>query len=111
MIKRLAIFAPSLLTLSALGVGGCASVSPEARLRTGLIEAGLSPRVAGCMAERMADRLSIAQLKRLKSLASLKDAQVETLTVGQFLHKVRGLQDMELIEVTTRAGLGCALSG
>lgn len=99
------------VVLPLLALSACTTVSPEVRLRDGLVDAGLSPRIAGCMAERMVDRLSIAQLKRLKSLASLKDARIEEMTVAQFLHKVRGLEDMELLEVTTRAGIGCAISG
>ena len=106
MTKSLIALALPLLALSA-----CATATAETKLRNGLIDAGLSPRVAGCMAERMVDRLSIAQLKRLKSLASLRDAPIEQMTVAEFLYRVRGLQDMELLEVTTRAGLGCAISG
>jgi len=38
---------------------------PEARLRTGLQNAGLSQAMASCMAERMVDRLSLMQLRRI----------------------------------------------
>ncbi|AHE55980.1 hypothetical protein NX02_21745 [Sphingomonas sanxanigenens DSM 19645 = NX02] len=105
-MKPFALFALPLLALA-----GCATVSPEARLRSGLVDAGLPPRVAGCMAERMADRLSIDQLRRLQSIASLKDRDVGQMTVEEFLFRVRGFRDVELIEVTTRAALGCAISG
>ena len=100
-----------LLALPLLAVAGCATVSPEARLRAGLLDAGLPPRVAGCMAERMADRLSIDQLRRLGSIASLKDRDVGQMSVDEFLYRVRGFRDVELIEVTTRAALGCAIAG
>ena len=100
-----------LLLMPLLAVAGCATVSPETRLRNGLVEAGLSPRLAGCMAGRMADRLSIAQLRQLQSVAGLKDRDVGQMTVEEFLYRVRGFRDVELIEVTTRAALGCAISG
>ncbi|MGF7148931.1 hypothetical protein FHS96_002559 [Sphingomonas zeicaulis] len=101
----------ALLALPLLAVAGCATVSPEARLRAGLLDAGLPPRVAGCMAERMADRLTIDQLRRLGSIASLKDRDVGQMSVDEFLYRVRGFRDVELIEVTTRAALGCAIAG
>ena len=93
----------SLLLLS------CATVSPESRLRTGLIDAGVSPRMAGCMAERMVDRLSLAQLRRLQSLASLRKSHMGDMTVDRFLFKVRALEDPEIFAVTSKAAIVCAI--
>jgi hypothetical protein len=87
-----------------------ACASPESRLRTGLVEAGLSKRQSACMAERMVDKLSIAQLLRLSSLSKVKEADMREMSVGQFLHNVRALRDPEIVSVTTRAALGCAIS-
>lgn len=91
-------------------LAGCASVSPEARVRASLIEAGLSPRMAGCMAERMTDRLSIAQLRRLRSLARTRGQDVRAMPVDELLHQIRALRDPEIFEVISRAGVGCALA-
>ncbi|WP_144037788.1 hypothetical protein [Sphingopyxis sp. KK2] len=102
MLKRLALIS----VLGALTLAGCAT--PETRLRTGLIDAGLSQRVAGCMAERMVDRLSLLQLRRIGSLASLKDKNASDLTLNQFLHKVRALKDPEILSVTTSSAAVCA---
>jgi len=102
-MKRLAILLP-LLSLSA-----CAS--PETRLRNGLVEAGLSPGMAGCMADRMVDRLSLVQLRRLQSLGGLKDRDLQTLSVTEFLRRVRALHDPEILAETTRAAGVCALGG
>ncbi|MET0360923.1 MAG: hypothetical protein ABW048_04130 [Sphingobium sp.] len=88
---------------------GCATLSPESRLRAGLIDAGLSPRMAQCMAERMADRLSITQLRRLQSLASLRKADMGAITLDRFLYKVRALEDPEIFLVSSKAAIGCAL--
>ncbi|WP_150291933.1 hypothetical protein [Sphingobium estronivorans] len=94
---------------ASLLLASCATVSPESRVRAGLIDAGISPRMAGCMAERMADRLSIGQLRRLQSLASLRKSHMGDMTVDRFLYKVRALDDPEIFAVTSKAALICAI--
>lgn len=87
----------------------CASLSPESKLRAGLIEAGLSPRMAGCMAVDMADRLSVMQLRRLQSLASLRKSHMGDMTLDRFLYKVRALEDPEIFLVSSKAAIRCAI--
>ncbi|WP_327753387.1 hypothetical protein VVT58_08525 [Sphingobium sp. SJ10-10] len=94
---------------ASLLLASCATVSPESRLRVGLIDAGVSPSMAGCMAERMADRLSLTQLRRLQSLASLRKSHMGDMTVDRFLYKVRALEDPEIFAVTSKAALICAI--
>jgi len=93
--------------LLALGLAAC--TSPEARVRTGLINAGIPDQTAECMAGYMVDRLSITQLRRLQSLASVKKVDYERITLKDFLYKVRALEDPELIAVTGKAALRCAI--
>ena len=100
---RLILFALPLLALSA-----CAT--PESRVRTALLNAGLSKPVSTCMAQRMVDRLSLGQLQKLSRLADLRDTKISNLTVGEFLKKTRGLGDPEIFAVVTTAGLGCAIA-
>ena len=90
-----------------LALSACAT--PEMRLRAGLVDAGLSPRMAGCMAERMVDRLSLTQLRRLQSLGSLRKSDFRELSIAEFLYKVRALRDSEILTVTSKAAAGCAL--
>lgn len=90
-------------------LSSCATLSPEARLRAGLMDAGLPPATAGCMAERMADRLSLPQLRRIQSLASLRNSHMEGLTIDLFLHKLRALEDPEIFVVTSKAAIACTL--
>lgn len=97
----------SIILAGAAALGACAT--PETRLRNGLVSAGLPRPVAGCMAERMVDRLSLTQLRRLESLSGLKDERIEELTLGQFWRRVRALRDPEILSVTTRAGLSCSI--
>lgn len=87
-------------------LAGCAT--PETRLRNGLVEAGLSKGIATCMAERMVDRLSLLQLRRLSALGSLDDKPLRELTPDQFFRKVRALKDAEILGVTTSSAAICA---
>lgn len=98
------------LTIAAICIAatlaGCAS--PETRLRNGLAGAGLPQGVAACMADRMVDRLSLLQLRRLAALGSLQDKPIRDLTPEQFLRKVRALKDAEILGVTTSSAVLCA---
>jgi hypothetical protein len=93
---------------AALLLSACTGLSPESRLRAGLEEAGLSPRMAGCMAERMADRLSLTQLRKLQSLASLRKSHSGAMSIDTLLHKVRALGDTEIFAVTSASAIACA---
>ena len=95
------------LVAATLMLAGCAT--PEARLRTGLNNAGLSKAMSACMAERMVDRLSLVQLRRLSAMGSLKEKRLGDLSFDQFLHKVRALKDPEILTVTTSSAALCAL--
>ena len=96
------------IALPLLALSACAT--PESRVRTALLDAGLSKPIATCMAERMVDRLSLAQLQRLSRLSGLGSTRIGDLTVGEFLRKTRGLGDPEILAVVTTAGLGCAIA-
>jgi hypothetical protein len=91
---------PLLALLSACAV-------PETRLRSGLVEAGLPEPLAACMAERMADRLSLMQLRRLADLKHAGRADSTT----DFLHRVRSLRDPEIWAVTSSAAAICTVTG
>jgi hypothetical protein len=100
---------PILLALPLLlALYACAT--PESRVRTALLNAGLSRPVSSCMAQRMVDRLSLGQLQKLSRLSALRDTRIGNLTVGEFLKKTRALGDPEILTVVTTAGLGCAIA-
>jgi hypothetical protein len=88
-------------------LAGCAT--PETRVRTGLIEAGLSRPLATCMADRMVDRLSLLQLRRIGRLGSLSDRPANGLTTDQFLHRARALGDPEIWGVLSSSAAICAV--
>ena len=99
----------SLLVAVAVMLSLSACATPETRLRTGLQRAGLSQPMSACLAERMVDRLSLVQLRRLSSLEGLKGKRVQNMTMEEFLHKVRALKDPEIWGVTSSSAAICAV--
>lgn len=90
---------PLLIALALLS----ACAVPEGRLRGGLVNAGLTRPLAACMAERMVDRLSLMQLRRVGDLPRVREA----LSVAEFLHRVRALGDAEVLAVSTSSAAVC----
>ena len=80
-------------------------------MRTELLRAGLKPRVAGCMAERLTERLSLVQLRKLGRAAQVARKDVGAMSVDELLGRVRGIGDPEIVAVVTRAGVGCWVAG
>ncbi len=97
-----------LATLPLIALSACAS--PESRVRTALLDAGLSRPVATCMAQRMVDRLSLGQLQKLSRLSGISKTQIGQLSVGELLRRTKALGDPEILTVVTTAGLGCAIA-
>jgi hypothetical protein len=101
-MKRIAMIGAASLALSS-----CAT--PETRVRTALMDAGLSQPIAACMADRMVDRLSLIQLNKLNGLKKLRGQDMRKVTVEEFLRRTRALQDPEILGVATSSGLICAV--
>lgn len=97
-----------LAALPLLAIAGCAT--PETRVRTALMDAGISRPVATCMAQRMVDRLSLGQLQKLSRLSGMSRTQIGQLSVGELLRRARALGDPEIVSVVTTAGVGCAIA-
>jgi type IV pilus biogenesis protein CpaD/CtpE len=93
---------------AALGLSACAT--PETRVRTALLDAGLPQPIAACMADRMVDRLSLIQLNRLSGLKKLRGKDAKRLSVDEFLKRTRSLQDPEILSVVSSSGLICAVT-
>lgn len=93
--------------IAVLALSACAT--PETRVRTALIDAGLPKPIAGCMAGRMVDRLSLIQLNRLSGLKKLRDRDIQKISIDEFLKRTRSLQDPEILGVVTSSGLICAI--
>lgn len=98
----------ALVAVSVLALSACAT--PETRVRTALMDAGLSKPIASCMADRMVDRLSLIQLNKLSGLKKLRNKDVRKLSVDEFLKRTKSLQDPEILGVVSSSGLICAVN-
>ena len=99
-----------LLGAAVLWLGGCGAVAQN-KVETALTDAGLSKPVAGCMADRMVDKLSIEQLRSIGRLKEKSGNRGEGVGLAEFLLQHRGELDPEVYSVIARAGVGCALRG
>ena len=104
------MIAARLATVVALvALAGCAT--PQTRLERGLRNAGLSKNQSSCMAERMAEKLSLIQLRRISALGNFEEEKLRDMSVSRFMRNIRALKDPEILTVTSRAAIGCAISG
>ena len=99
------------LLLPLVLLGGCATVSPEAKIRTRLIEAGVKPRMAQCVAERLAHKLSLSELRELNRSVNLVRKDTGRMTVDEIVDRLRGAGNPHIVEVVTRAGVSCLIAG
>ena len=104
-MKRLA---PALL--AALALAGCATPSATTRVRAALLQSGLPPRMADCMADRLVARLSIGELKELGRAAKLPHRDVGALSIDELAYRLRAIGDKHIVHVVTTAGIGCAIA-
>lgn len=102
-MRKLAVAACAVLLLT-----GCVSKIAESRVERALLGAGLSQRNADCMAERMVDRLSISQLRKLEKLRGKKGEPLKPRTLAQFVERVRAVGDGEVLTVTASSAALCA---
>lgn len=58
----------------------------------------------------MAGKLSIGQLLKIRSLGNLREERIADVGMKRFLRNVRVLEDPEILAITTRAAVGCAIS-
>ncbi len=85
---------------ASLVIAGCASIA-EPRVRSALVDAGLSERNADCMAGRMVDRLTIAQLRKLESLKDVDRRTLGRLSLADYVGLVERVGDPEVVAVTS----------
>ena len=97
------------LTLAAATLSLAACATPESRVKTALLEAGLSETVSTCMAERMTDRLSIGQLQKLAA-AGRGAGPVRQMSLSELSRRVRAIGDPQIVTVVTSAAVGCAIA-
>ena len=90
------------ILVALLAATGCAERIAEGRVRSALLDAGLSEKNADCMAHRMVERLTIGQLRKLEALHG------EKRTISDYVIAVRRVGDAETLAVTTSSAALCA---
>ncbi len=80
---------------------GCVSKIAYPRVKSALLDAGLSDRNAACMAGRMTDKLTIGQLHKLEQLSG------EKRSLADYVNAVRRVGDAEALAVTASSAALC----
>jgi hypothetical protein len=99
------LLAPLLLTI------GCSLVSPEAKVRDRLVQAGLDPATARCMARKLVKHLDSNQLAELGRAMKTTPDHPGPMRLDEIARRLDAVQDPKIVAVTTRAGLSCAIMG
>lgn len=86
-----------------------ACTSPQMRVRTALVDAGLRAPVADCMAEQMTDQLSLSQLQKLGRAAGASEGFVPGREAAELVALAQRVDDPEVIGIVAAAGLVCSL--
>ncbi len=95
--------------LAVVALAGCSSIAKPS-VRSALIDAGARPSVADCMAERMTDRLTIAQLQKLKRIKGAPGEKASDLSAVEIVQRVNRIGDAEVVAVTVSAGAVCSVT-
>ncbi len=100
---------PSLLSLFVplILLTGCAT--PEARLASGLQEAGMGRQSSACIAREMSGALTLGQLLKLSKLSTFRDKSIRDMSMSEFLNATRALQDPAILKIATIAAATCAI--
>ena len=104
-----------IVVLALVGIGAWAYFGGFERVTAGRIEAALVERgvpqpVAACMGMRMAERLTIGQLRELQQMGEReREAGMPASTV-EFLERLRSVEDRELVEVVGSSAAICAFT-
>jgi len=85
-----------------LAATACVQEIKASRVKSALVEGGLSEPLAGCMANRMASKLTIHQLKQLQRLNT-----APRRTIVEFVAALRANGDADAIEVTASSAALC----
>lgn len=97
------------LALIALPLLLTACATPAQRIAGKLTELGVPPGQAQCMGDRLGQRLSTGQLRRLQDIARLNGERLERMSIREIANRLTDDRDPALIAEFIRAGIGCAV--
>lgn len=104
MMRGLTLASLPLMLLAA----GCVQTIAEGRVKTALLDAGVPPGDADCMSQRMVDRLTIVQLRKLEALKAQPGEAERPATLSEFVTRVRRVGDAEVVAVTASSAALCS---
>jgi hypothetical protein len=88
-------------------LSGCAT--PSQRITRNLADLGVPPGQAQCMGNRLGERLSIGQLRRLQEITNISAERLERMSIRQIANKLTDDKDPGLVAEFLRAGVGCLI--
>jgi hypothetical protein len=86
-----------------------ACATPAQRITTELVKIGIPEPQARCVGDRLADRLSRDQMKRLATLAQLNKDKVGHMSLNDIARQLNQPGDRKLVSEVLRAGISCAI--
>lgn len=90
------------IVLALLACAGCVQQIKASRVKSALMDGGLSEQLSECMANRMAAKLSIKQLRGLQRLN-----RAPRRSIPEFAAALRQNGDIDAIEVTISSAALC----
>lgn len=100
----------AILGLFAWGALGGLDRVTAGRIESVLTQQGIPQPVAACMGERMAERLSLAQLRKLERLQAQEGEGEMPANMAEFLERLRRVDDREAIEVVGTSAAICTFA-
>lgn len=95
-----------ILVIASLALlAGC--TTPAQRITAKLSDLGVPPRQAECMGNRLADRLSYGQLKRLDAITRVNGARFDRMRIDEIARALDDPRDPGIVAEVVRAGVGC----
>lgn len=100
-----------IVLLSLVLLSACSTFSPERKVRETLVEAGVRPEMADCMAGKLVRKLSADELRQIARAARLPRDRPGRMSFDELGDRLRTLDNPHIVSVVTRVGLGCAIAG
>lgn len=97
----------AVLLVATVALAGCAT--PSQRISSKLVAYGVPEPQAVCVGDRLEDRLSVSQLRRIGDIAKRSRDDTGRVTIAQFAAALNRPGDEELVAEVLRAGLGCMI--
>ncbi len=86
-----------------------ACTTPSQRIAARLVDYGVPPHQAECMGDRLASRLTTAQLRQLAAIAQAAQTHPRQLSIDQIAHAIDDPRDPALVREVVKAGVACLI--